>query len=45
MPSMFDWIFFAIVILPVVWLVYDWRRDPMGSGNKQSSLGKPANNA
>ena len=22
----FDWIFFAIVILPVVWLSWDWYR-------------------
>ncbi len=23
----FDWIFFAIVILPAVFLVWDWRRN------------------
>ena len=23
--EMFDWIFFAIVLLPVVYLVWDWR--------------------
>lgn len=24
MPQMFDWIFFAIVILPCVYLIWDW---------------------
>ncbi len=24
MPQMFDWIFFAITILPCVYLVWDW---------------------
>jgi hypothetical protein len=24
MPQMFDWIFFVIVILPSVYLVWDW---------------------
>ena len=24
MPQMFDWIFFAIIILPTAYLVWDW---------------------
>ncbi len=24
MPQMFDWIFYAIVVLPCVFLVWDW---------------------
>jgi hypothetical protein len=27
MPQMFDWIFFAIVILPVAFVTLDWFRD------------------
>jgi len=27
MPEMFDWIFFAIVILPVVFLLWDWSKN------------------
>ena len=27
MPQMFDWIFFAIVILPMVFLLWDWYRN------------------
>jgi hypothetical protein len=26
-PEMFDWIFFAIVLLPIVYLLVDWLRD------------------
>jgi hypothetical protein len=26
-PQMFDWIFFAIIILPLVYLVWDWLRN------------------
>ena len=25
MPEMFDWIFYAIVILPLAVLIWDWR--------------------
>jgi hypothetical protein len=27
MPQMFDWIFFAIVLLPSAFLVWDWYRN------------------
>ena len=27
MPQMFDWIFFAIVGLPLAYIVWDWLRD------------------
>ncbi len=27
MPQMFDWIFYAIVVLPVAYIVWDWYRD------------------
>ena len=27
MPQMFDWIFFAIVLLPAALLAWDWFRD------------------
>ncbi len=27
MPQMFDWIFFAIVLLPTAFLVVDWLRN------------------
>ena len=27
MPQMFDWIFYAIVVLPCVFLVWDWLRN------------------
>ena len=27
MPEMFDWIFFAIVVLPVAFLTWDWLRN------------------
>ena len=26
-PQMFDWIFFAIVLLPTIALVWDWLRN------------------
>jgi len=25
MPQMFDWIFYAIVVIPVVYVYWDWR--------------------
>ena len=34
MPEMFDWIFFAIVVIPAALLVWDWhrsRKDSSGS--------------
>ena len=27
MPEMFDWIFFAITILPCAFLLWDWRKN------------------
>ncbi len=27
MPQMFDWIFFAIVLIPMALLVWDWARN------------------
>ncbi len=27
MPQMFDWIFFAIVLLPTAFLIWDWFRN------------------
>ena len=27
MPEMFDWIFFAIILLPSAYLVWDWLRN------------------
>ena len=27
MPQMFDWIFYAIVVLPCVFLVWDWYKN------------------
>ncbi len=30
MPQMFDWIFYAIVVLPCVFLVWDWYRNRQG---------------
>jgi len=27
MPQMFDWIFFAIVLLPSAYIVWDWMKD------------------
>ena len=27
MPQMFDWIFFAIVLLPTAYLVWDWFKE------------------
>lgn len=27
MPQMFDWIFFAIVLLPTAFLVWDWLKN------------------
>jgi hypothetical protein len=27
MPEMFDWIFYAIVVLPVAYLAWDWFKD------------------
>ena len=27
MPQMFDWIFFAIVGLPLAYIVWDWLKD------------------
>jgi hypothetical protein len=27
MPEMFDWILFAILILPTAFLVWDWRKN------------------
>ena len=27
MPQMFDWIFFAIMLLPAAYLVYDWLKN------------------
>ena len=26
-PQMFDWIFFAIILLPLAYLVWDWMRN------------------
>ncbi|MFL5251723.1 MAG: hypothetical protein ACJ8AI_02300 [Rhodopila sp.] len=27
MPQMFDWIFYAIVVIPTAFLYWDWRRN------------------
>ncbi len=27
MPQMFDWIFFAIILLPTAYLVWDWLKN------------------
>ncbi len=26
-PQMFDWIFFAIILLPLAFLIWDWRKN------------------
>ena len=27
MPQMFDWIFYAIVVIPAAYIVWDWRKN------------------
>jgi len=54
MPQMFDWIFYAIVVLPPVFLVWDWFRNraaPVGqmkgtgSGMAGSTMTRPSSSA